>query len=421
MRPVRDLTMGSIYQTKDGRYRAAITVGYDGKGRQVRRTVSAKTKPEVTRKRNELFLALQKSQTAPAAITLQTHAERWLQGHARAEFSPRNYRNHEGYIRNYIVPTLGAYKLTDIGLDEVRELDTAVVESGASGRTCQIVRSCLSVILKDAVARGLIDFNPCDRVPRPKSRGRKRRALSVEEARHLIVHSAKAGDPLASLWASFFMLGPRKGELLGLRSSALRETGEGLWADMSVSLAEVPWRHGGGCKCAEGVKAPACPTRELDCEPGYVVEELHGALVLAEQKTDSSRRLTPVPAPLDDVLRRQAAQVANPWGLLWVSEKGLPLRPGRALLRWKAALKAAGLPVVDIHTARHTAASLLAECGVAPQVIGVVLGQSQVDTTLGYVHVSQAQARLAVDAYAERLGLPTSYSEAPHVGDGFSL
>ena len=119
MRPVRDLTMGSIYRTKDGRYRAAITVGYDGKGRQVRRTVSAKTKPEVTRKRNELFLALQKSQTAPAAITLQTHAERWLQGHARAEFSPRNFRNHEGYIRNHIVPTLGSYKLTDIGLDAV--------------------------------------------------------------------------------------------------------------------------------------------------------------------------------------------------------------------------------------------------------------------------------------------------------------
>lgn len=219
MRQVRDLTMGSMYKTKDGRYRAAITVGYDGKGRQVRRTVSAKTQAECVRRRNELFIKLKKGRATPKEITVETHVTRWLETTAAETFSPNNLRNHKSYASKYIVPTLGRYKLSDVGADEVRELDKAVRDANVSGRTVQMVRSSLSVCMEDAVKRGLIERNPCSQVPRPRAVSKKRTSLTADEARHLIVHSAQVGDPFATLWAAFLFLGPRKGELLGLRRS----------------------------------------------------------------------------------------------------------------------------------------------------------------------------------------------------------
>lgn len=421
MRPTKDLTPGSIYQTKDGRYRAAITIGYDGQGRQIRRTVSAKTKSECLRRRNDLFIKLQKQRIKPEAITVETHVNRWLQTTAAETLSPNNLRNHRGYARNYIIPTLGKYKVSEVGPDEVRELDKAVRDSGVSGRTVQIVRSSLSVCMNEAVNRGLIEVNPCSRVPRPKAKSRKRTSLSADEARHLILHSSRQGDPLSSLWSSFLFLGPRKGELLGLRRQCLTFSEVGSFADLSRALSDVRWAHGENCGC-KNVAPSRCPARRHDVPHDYDFEELHGSLILASPKTSSSVRNVPIPAPLDAVLKRRCETMPpNRWGLMWLSEKGLPLRPERALLRWKAALRDAGLPQVDLHTARHTAASLLAECGVPPQVIGVILGQSHIDTTLGYVHVSRAQAQVALSQYADRLALPATYGEASNIGDGFTL
>ena len=422
MRPVRDLTMGSIYQTKDGRYRAAITVGYDGKGRQVRRTVSAKTQAECVRRRNELFIKLKKGRATPEEITVETHVTRWLETTAAETFSPNNLRNHKSYASKYIIPTLGQYKLSDVGADEVRELDKAVRDAHVSSRTVQMVRSSLSVCMEDAVKRGLIERNPCSQVPRPRAVSKKRTSLTADEARHLIVHSAQVGDPFATLWAAFLFLGPRKGELLGLQRSKVGFSPAGCTAELDRALVEVSWAHGEGCRCGGDVRPSKCPERGLALPPGYDYEPLWGNLILAPPKTSSSVRLVHVPAPLDAMLW-QHVQVtpSNRWGLMWVSERGYPLRPKVALARWKSALKSAGLPIVDLHTARHTAASLLAECGVPPQVIGVILGQSTVDTTLGYVHVGRAQAQAALAQYAERLALPTSYGQSPQVGDGFPL
>jgi len=96
----------------------------------------------------------------------------------------------------------------------------------------------------------------------------------------------------------------------------------------------------------------------------------------------------------------------NEWNLVWLSATGRPLRPERALKRWKMALRDAGLPVVDLHTARHTAASLLRECGVGPEVIATILGHSKVDMTFNYVHVNAGQTQRALADYSAFLGLP---------------
>ncbi|ERS51284.1 hypothetical protein HMPREF1267_02405 [Corynebacterium sp. KPL1824] len=407
MRSVKNLQLGSIYKTKRGDWRAAITIGYDGKGRQIRRTTSGKTKAECLRRRNELYLQLQQKTTTPTKVTVETFIHQWIDTAALEKYSPNSLRNVKGHCRNYIIPTLGQYQIKDVGADEVRELDQAVRNAGCSDRTVQIVHSTFSAAMRDAVRRGLIEVNPVSRVDRPRAASHPRTALTVDQARHLILHSSRAGDPLASLWAAYLFLGPRKGELLGLTRDRVSLVQGMAQIDLSWALSSVPWRHGRDCGCPDGVRSDKCPLHEHAVPPGYEWEELSGSMILARPKTLTSRRIVPVPAPLDEVLRRHIDTApGNEWNLVWLSEKGRPIRPERVLKRWKAALRDAGLPIVDLHTARHTAASLLRECGVGPEVIAAILGHSKVDTTFNYVHVNAGQTQRALADYSAFLGLP---------------
>ena len=407
MRSVKNLQLGSIYKTKRGDWRAAITIGYDGQGRQVRRTTSGKTKAECLRRRNDLYLQLQQKTTTPTKVTVETFIHQWIDTAALEKYSPNSLRNVKGHCRNYIIPTLGKYQIKDVGADEVRELDQAVRNAGCSDRTVQIVHSTFSAAMRDAVRRGLIEVNPVSRVDRPRAVSRPRTALTVDQARHLIMHSVTTGDSLASLWAAYLFLGPRKGELLGLTRDRVCLVEGAAQIDLSWALSSVPWRHGRGCKCSGGVRADKCGSREHAVPPGYEWRELSGSMILSRPKTLTSRRIVPVPAPLDVVLRQHVEESPrNEWNLVWLSETGKPIRPERVLKRWKAALRDAGLPIVDLHTARHTAASLLRECGVGPEVIAAILGHAKVDTTFNYVHVNAGQTKRALADYSAFLGLP---------------
>lgn len=407
MRSVKNLQLGSIYKTKRGDWRAAITIGYDGQGRQIRKTTSGKTKTECLRRRNELYLQLQQKTTTPTKVTVEAFIRQWIDTAALEKYSPNSLRNVKGHCRNYIIPTLGKYQIKDVGADEVRELDQAVRDSGCSDRTVQIVHSTFSAAMRDAVRRGLIEVNPVSRVDRPRAVSRPRTALTVDQARHLIMHSVTAGDSLASLWAAYLFLGPRKGELLGLTRDRVCLVEGAAQIDLSWALSSVPWRHGRGCKCSGGVRADKCGSREHAVPPGYEWRELSGSMILSRPKTLTSRRIVPVPAPLDVVLRQHVEESPrNEWNLVWLSETGKPIRPERVLKRWKAALRDAGLPIVDLHTARHTAASLLRECGVGPEVIAAILGHAKVDTTFNYVHVNAGQTKRALADYSAFLGLP---------------
>lgn len=407
MRSVKNLQLGSIYKTKRGDWRAAITIGYDGQGRQIRKTTSGKTKAECLRRRNELYLQLQQKTTTPTKVTVETFIHQWIDTAALEKYSPNSLRNVKGHCRNYIIPTLGKYQIKDVGADEVRELDQAVRNAGCSDRTVQIVHSTFSAAMRDAVRRGLIEVNPVSRVDRPRAISRPRTALTVDQARHLIMHSVTTGDSLASLWAAYLFLGPRKGELLGLTRDRVCLVEGAAQIDLSWALSSVPWRHGRGCKCSNGVRADKCGSREHAVPPGYEWRELSGSMILSRPKTLTSRRIVPVPAPLDVVLRQHVEESPrNEWNLVWLSETGKPIRPERVLKRWKAALRDAGLPIVDLHTARHTAASLLRECGVGPEVIAAILGHAKVDTTFNYVHVNAGQTKRALADYSAFLGLP---------------
>lgn len=390
---------GSIYQTADGRWKAAFTLGYDGQGRQIRKVVSAKTEREVIARRNELLIDLQKGTLQRGKVTVETWMREWLATTAFHQVSPRVLSNYESINRRHITPALGKYRLVDVGPEEVRELHQAVRKSGVSDRTLQIIHGVFSRALHQAMLEGHVEGNPCERVDRPRARSRQREALTVAEARKVI--AASKDDPLGSLWTAFLLTGARRGELLGLERDRVDLDSREL--DLSWQVQEIPWAHGEGCGC-EGTPAK-CPEREHRLPPGYEHRPLYLSRMLVRPKTQSSTRVIPMASPLVGVLRRHLFDSpAAMSGLVW-HDFGMPIRYRDVSAGWKAALSRAGARPIELHSTRHTTASLLLEAGVSPEVISQILGHSEVVTTRGYMHVNRRMAADAMDSLSGLLGL----------------
>jgi len=120
--------------------------------------------------------------------------------------------------------------------------------------------------------------------------------------------------------------------------------------------------------------------------------------------TTKQRKVHRVPISQDVAaivrLRFEAVPSGNPW--LFPGETvGQPVREIRRF--WMRVQRDADLPDVRIHDLRHTFASLLVSGGASLEMIGKLLGHSQMQTTQRYSHLMDSPLRAGVDTVASLL------------------
>ena len=94
---------------------------------------------------------------------------------------------------------------------------------------------------------------------------------------------------------------------------------------------------------------------------------------------------------------RRSAFIGNPW-LFPGDTPGQPVKEIRRF--WVGVQKQANLPGVRIHDLRHTFASLLVSGGASLEMIGKLLGHSQMTTTQRYAHLMDSPLRHGVNVVA---------------------
>jgi len=100
------------------------------------------------------------------------------------------------------------------------------------------------------------------------------------------------------------------------------------------------------------------------------------------------------------VVRRRLQMVSS--GSPWLFPGDVPGRPVQETRRfWMRIQKEVGIEDVRIHDLRHTFASLLVSGGASLEMIGKLLGHSQMQTTQRYAHLMDSPLRAGVDAVAE--------------------
>jgi integrase len=139
------------------------------------------------------------------------------------------------------------------------------------------------------------------------------------------------------------------------------------------------------------------------------LQRVNGKLERSDPKTETSRRILPMPAVLAKVLREhlrrldaEREKAGDRWeehGLLFPTLLGTPLDPRNLLRHLKSVLEPAGLPATTgFHDLRHWCASLLIAYKVHPKAIQAILGHANIQITMDtYGHLLPSVLQEATD------------------------
>lgn len=402
---------------EDVRALLAVAAGDDGVRRRIADVVIARSRrggtlPDLDEVRRRYGAGV--DPVAPTTTTGEWLDE-WLAGKRRADERTRD--KYRLWVDNYWRPHVGDVPLDRLRgshvagvLDWIEERNATILEARAAGerppadpldrrRHSRVVGAetqrqivlVLSMALNAAIRRRLLTFNACHEIDAVEaSRSSKARVWSPDQVATFV--GGTADQRLAALFRLVLLRGPRRGEACGLR-----------WADVDLDARQLTIRrtmHFAGPKRGVGVGQP---------------------------KTDLSERTLSLDAGTADALRRVKARqrrerlAAGPaWRGAedldgdWVFARpdGSPEPPPAVTLAFQRLAASLGLPVIRLHDARHTAATLGFEAGVPLKVVSEQLGHASTRITNDtYTHVRRALHDQAAETVANLLAIRTNETE----------
>lgn len=369
--PPRDPETGTRPEHRcQGRWQATLDVIIDG--RRKRKTIYAKTKGEA---RVKLAKALRERDTGALVlhtVTVEAWMTTWLEKKSRPPkpLKPQTMRSYRSKTGRYIVPMIGRRRLTDLRAEHIEGMYDQLRRDGLAEATIRQTHAILARALKDAVRADKLSYNPIDKTIPPGTDKAQREQFSVPQSQRVL---RAAGDD-ARWWLALFY-GMRQGEVLGLDWSRV----------------------------------------DLDAGVLYVAETLQtsedGTLFLGAPKTDASQRMVPlVPQIANRLALRWAAEGEPAAGLVFHREHK-PIQPKRDWQAWRdlidraTVVPFAPLPVIALHAARNSAASVMEAAGIPDRLVMQILGQSQVATTHRYQRADVERMRGALETAAALLEL----------------
>lgn len=407
----RDSGAGSIYQRADGMWVGALTLPDGPDGQRRRKVVSHRTKAGVTAKLRAMRSDLDHAGDLPTSSpTVEAWMRQWIDRIAAPRLKPRTLATYRGYVDRYIVPSIGKIRLDRLTPDHVRRMHAHALDAGTDERgrplpprsttTALQAHRILSKALTDAMREARVTRNVAGLVDAPRRAVSKRGALTVDDARRLLV--AVAHDPDQAARCSVALLaGLRQGERLGITADALDLDAGTL--TVSWQVQRLVWSHGCGEQAADGSwpcgkrQAGACRARHVPIPPDQEAVQVYGGLWMTRPKSRAGWREVPFPPLLHEVLRRYTeTRSPGDQGLIFTREDGHPIDPRDDSAAWHEALALAGVPDVPLHSARHTTATLLLELGVPEPVRVAIMGHSSATVTAGYTHVADPLMRDAM-------------------------
>ena len=381
--------MASI-RKRGNSYLIVVSMGYDFAGN--RRKPHQKTvhpPVELTPKQREKWLNEQavlfemeckkNSRQVDKSITLEKYIELWLLEIAPHKLAKSTINREKQDIAR-ILPHLGHYKLTDFRPEHFRKLyadlqkeKNTVTGKPLSENTIAGVHACLCGILSDAMEGGFLDHNPAWRTYRYTGKKKEKIIADEETVQKLIAALEQESIKYETYFKLVIATGMRRGECCGLKWSDIN------WAERSIHIQRNVVKITGEEIIVKDTKTSS-GDRYVYFSPEMesLLREYHRECAW-ETEAHDERKLTED----DYVFRRH--------GL------ALPMTPTSFTWRFKLILKKHGLPEkLNVHSLRHTNASLLIANGTDVATVAGLLGHSQPSTTLDiYTHAFDKNKKAA--------------------------
>jgi integrase len=301
---------------------------------------------------------------APDRTTFEDYSKQWL---ARRSREVREI-THSTYTSVLTHPTaaFGGKRVAQVTRTDIEGVVNALADKGRSRRTTALLLHVLRSIFEDALEDKLVTTNPARKVKPVGKEPKDRQPLTSAEITTLREHLSQ--NRLYAAWL-LTLYGLRRSEVLGLR-----------WADVNLTAATLTIERGrvlvGGKQSIEGPPKTARGARTITL-PTEAVKALR-KLRQAQLKQFGTQQV-------------RAGHVV-------VNEVGSPVRHEWWSDEWKRQSKAAGVPVVNLHGARHSAVTTMREAGVPDHIVAAWHGHDEVIMRRTYSHVHPAGLAAAAEA-----------------------
>lgn len=256
---------GTVVKRKDGRWMAAVTVGYDPQtGKPRRAYFYGKTRQEAAERLAKALNDLKQGiPVEPSRVTVAGWLDTWLNEYKKPpRIRPTTWQNYEYLIRVHIKPAIGSIRLRQLAPSHLQKLYNEKSACGLSPRTVRLIHTIMHAALKQAMKEGLVARNVAEATTLPKQARKEPRVLTLEEQKRFF--EVLEQDRLGAAFLLDLATGMRRGEILALR-----------WEDLDLREGIIRVRR-------ELV-------RVKDPDTGK------GVLIFQEPKSEKGRRSIPLP------------------------------------------------------------------------------------------------------------------------------
>lgn len=366
---------GTIRKRKDGTWEARYTAGVDPRtGKQIQKSVYAKTQKEVSKKLTEITRSLDTGTYADAEnMTLQAWMQTWLETYVKGKVKHSTYCAYEKDCRVHIVPFLGRVKLRALRSPMVQDFYNYLTDGkGLSPKTVKNIHGVLHEALSKARKVGYIYTNYTEDCEMIKATRKEISPLSTEDVKKFL--EAASEHKYRDIFLFTLFTGVRQGEALGLTWDCIN------FDDGAVVInKQLQLKRGSG-----------------------------GVYELTPTKSSTSRTIYPPDLVMGILRDLWSLDVKyNEWNLVFVNEQGGHLGASAILKSFKRLVKRIGIPDARFHDLRHTFAVISLQEGDNIKTVQRALGHATVAFTLDvYGHVSremQENSKSRMDNYIQNL------------------
>jgi integrase len=284
------------------------------------------------------------------APTVAALCERFFEGHVMERCKPSTQGEYRRAIDMFINPAIGNFRLVDVERKDVAELHHKFRHKPyQANRTLGV----LSKMFNLAEIWGLRPdgSNPCRHVPKYREHKRERYLSQLELQRlgQVLSEAEQDGSETPYIIAAFRLLlltGCRLGEIQTLQWNFITDDGMEL-PDTKTGARRIPLPN--------AARAVLSTLQRVAENPYVIAGKMPG---------------------------KHATDFQHPW---------------------RRIRERAGLTGVRIHDLRHTYASNAVSSGMPIQMVGRLLGHTQIQTTMRYAHLADDPVKQAAEENAERL------------------
>lgn len=317
-------------------------------------------------------------------IALSTWLEYWFDNYAKRTIKQSTAISYRGYINNHINPKIGDYKLSELNTDLLQRFFNQEYDEGSkkggglSAKTIHNINLMLHKALSKAVDLELIRRNFSESVELPRLSQPEMRVLTLAEQKRLIKAIRNSDHIYAYGVLISLFTGMRIGEVIGLQ-----------WGDIDFEENKLHIRR---------------TVSRLQCLDS---SEKKTELVIGTPKSRKSLRIIPFNDAMKSMLLDYQKKYISIYHLsstaFFLSATGnKPIEPKSLQKYFYKLTVEAKITGATFHTLRHTFATRGIEKGIDPKTLSVLLGHSDVSTTLNrYAHVLDEQKRKAMDILLE--------------------